>query len=61
MPWDEWSIVLNCLPDSPLRERLASAGAMQKELNRSHLHEAVAGGVVLPGVRLVRGHHVRIS
>lgn len=58
---DEWSIVLSYLPDSPLRERLASVGAIQKELNRSHLQEAVAGGVALPGVRLVRGHHVRIS
>lgn len=61
MSSDEWAIVLSCLAESPLRERLASAGAVQKEVNRSHLQEAVAGGVVLPGVRLVRGHHVRIS
>jgi len=60
MSWDEWAIVLSCLAESPLRERLAGPGAVQKELNRSHLQEAVAGGVVLPGVRLMRGHHVRI-
>jgi hypothetical protein len=59
--WDEWTFLLNLIPDSGLRERLAREGAVQQELNRSHLQEAVAGGVVLPGVRLVRGHHVRLS
>ena len=61
MSWDDWAIVLGCLAESPLRERLARADGVQRELNRSHLQEAVAGGTVLPGVRLVRGHHVRIS
>jgi hypothetical protein len=61
MSWDEWATVLSCLAESPLRERLARAAAFQKELNRSHLQEAVAGGVVLLGIRLVRGHHVRVS
>jgi hypothetical protein len=61
MCWDEWAIVLSCLAGNPLRERVGRAGAVQKELNRAHLQEAVAGGVEVPGVRLVRGHHVRIS
>ena len=61
MSWEEWAIVLNCLEQGPLGERLARADVVQKELNRSHLQEAVTGGVVLPGVRLVRGHHVRLS
>jgi hypothetical protein len=61
MSWDEWAIVLNCLAEGPVRERPARAAVLQKELNRTQLQEAVAGGVVLPGVRLVRGHHVRIS
>jgi hypothetical protein len=61
MSCDEWAIVLNCLTESPLRERLAKTAVVQKELNRVHLQEAIAGGVVLSGVRLVRGHHVRLS
>ncbi len=61
MSWDEWAIVLSCLAESPLRERLAKTAVVQKELNRPHLQEALAGGAALPGVRLVRGHHVRLS
>ena len=61
MSWEEWAMVLSCLADNPLGERLVRAGTVQKELNRAHLLEAAAGGVVLPGVRLVRGHHVRMS
>ncbi len=61
MSWDEWAMVLSCLVEIPLRERLAKTAVVQKELNRAHLQEAIAGGVVLPGVRLVRGHHVRVS
>jgi hypothetical protein len=61
MSWDEWALVLSCLAEGPLHECLARRAAVEKELNRSHLQEAIAGGVVLPGVRLVRGHHVRMS
>ncbi len=61
MSCDEWAIVLSCLSESPLRERLAKTAVVQKELNRPHLQEALAGGAALPGVRLVRGHHVRLS
>jgi hypothetical protein len=60
MSWDEWAVVLSCLADNPLRERLTRAGVVQKELNRLHLLEAVAGSIVLPGVQLVRGHHMRM-
>ncbi|MCL4393316.1 MAG: siphovirus Gp157 family protein [Chloroflexi bacterium] len=61
MSWDEWTFVLNCLAEGPLRERLARIEETQRELNRPHLQEAIADGVVLSGVRLVRGHHVRMS
>jgi hypothetical protein len=61
MSWDEWAGVLRCLGDSPLLERLASASAVQREVDRPRLQEAVASGVGLPGVRLLRGHHVRVS
>jgi hypothetical protein len=61
MSWDEWAMVLSCLAESHLRERLAKTAVVQKELNRGHLQEAIAGGIVLPGVRLVRGHHIRLS
>jgi hypothetical protein len=61
MSWDNWAIVLSCLGDNPLRERLATTNGIQREVDRPHLQEAVAGGVVLPGVCLVRGHHVRMS
>jgi hypothetical protein len=60
MSWDEWAMVLSRLAESRLRERFAKT-AVQKELNRGHLQEAIAGGIVLPGVRLVRGHHIRLS
>jgi hypothetical protein len=59
--WDEWRFVLEVLPSGPLRERLAAQGARQRELNRAHLQEAIAGGVQLAGVRLARGHHIRLS
>ena len=45
----------------PGLEHVTKAGAVQKELNRAHLQEEIAGGVVLPGVQLVRGHHIRMS
>ena len=61
MSWDEWAIMLSCLAESPLRECLAKTAVVHKELNRPQLQEALAGGVALPGVRLVRGHHVRLS
>lgn len=61
MSWDEWTFVLSCIAEGPLRERLAGTAETQKELNRPHLQQAIEGGVVLSGVRLVRGHHVRMS
>jgi hypothetical protein len=60
MPWDEWAIVLSCLGDNPLGDRLARASTIQREVDRPRLQEAVAAGVVLPGVRLVRSHHIRV-
>jgi hypothetical protein len=58
--WDDWALLLDLLPASPVRERLVRDGVKHKELNRSQLEEAVKGAVVLPGVRLVRGQHVRV-
>lgn len=61
MTWDEWAVLMSLPPNSPLRERLAKEGVVGKELNRSHLQEAVAGRVVVPGVGLIRGHHLRLG
>lgn len=61
MSWDEWAIVLSCLGNNPLGEHLIRVNAIQREVDRPRLQEAVAGGVMLPGVRLVRGHHIRMS
>ena len=59
--WDDWMILLDLVPAGPERERLAQGGAKQKELDRAHLAEAIKGGVVLPGIQLVRRQHVRFS
>ena len=59
--WDEWVFLLDLLPAGPLRDRLARDGGERKELNRAHVEDALKRGVVLPGVRLIRGQHVRVS
>jgi hypothetical protein len=59
--WDDWAYLLNLVPAGPERERLAQGGVQQKELDRAHLEEAIKGGVVLPGIQLVRRQHVRFS
>jgi hypothetical protein len=59
--WDDWAYVLHLVPAGPERDRLARGGAKQKELDRAHLEGAIKDGVVLPGVQLARGQHVRLS
>jgi hypothetical protein len=58
--WDDWAFLLDFLPPGPVRERLLRDGVKQEEVNRSHVEEAIKGGVVIPGVQLVRGQHVRV-
>jgi hypothetical protein len=58
---DDWAYLLDLVPAGPERERLVRDGVKQKELDRAHLEEAIEGGVVLPGIQLVRGQHVRLS
>jgi len=59
--WDDWEYLLDLVPAGPERERLAQGGVKQKELDRTHLEEAIKGGVVLPGIQLVRRQHIRLS
>ena len=59
--WDDWEYLLDLVPRGPERDRLARGGVKQKELDRAHVEEAIKDGIVLPGVQLVRGQHVRLS
>jgi hypothetical protein len=59
--WDEWKMVLDALPPSPLAERLADESAVTKEIDRTRLSDALQSGASIQGVELVRGHHIRLS
>jgi len=60
--WPEWLEILETLPLGPLRERLTDGEgkAVQKELHRGILSDAMARGEVIEGVLLVKGNHVRL-
>jgi hypothetical protein len=62
LTWPEWCEVLEVLPPGPVRERLqgADGNAVQKELQRGILSDAVARGEQIPGVALVKGSHIRL-
>jgi len=62
LPWPEWIEILESLPAGTLRDRL-SAGEekfVEKELQRGILSDALFRGKAIPGVMLVKGHHVRL-
>ena len=60
--WPEWIEILTALPQDPLRDRLREVGgkAVQKELQRGILADALARGEAITGVSLVKGNHVRL-
>jgi hypothetical protein len=60
--WPEWIEILTALPQGPLRDRLREVGgkAVQKELQRGILADALARGEAITGVSLVKGNHVRL-
>jgi len=63
LTWPEWCDILEALPPGTLCDRLRSAEgtAVQKELQRGVLSDAVGRGEDVPGVTLVRGSHVRLK
>ena len=60
--WPEWIEILAALPQGPLRDRLGDVAgkAVQKELQRGILADALARGEAIAGVWLVKGNHVRL-
>ena len=60
--WPEWREVVEALPSGALRDRLqdAEGKAVQKDLQRGVLADALARGQEIPGVALVKGSHVRL-
>jgi hypothetical protein len=60
--WSEWTEILESLPAGALRERLRAGQGkfIEKELQRGILSNALACGEGIPGVALVKGHHVRL-
>jgi hypothetical protein len=62
LTWPEWREIVDWLPPGPLRDRLGAADgkAVQKDLQRGILSDALARGETITGVSLVKGHHVRL-
>ena len=62
LTWPEWTEILEALPAGTLRERLAAGEGkfIEKDLQRGILSDALARGEVIPGITLVKGHHVRL-
>lgn len=62
LSWPEWHEILESLPPSDLRDRLrdAEGRAVQKELQRGIVADALARGEAIIGVSLVKGNHVRL-
>ena len=62
LTWPEWIEILTALQQGPLRDRLREVGgkAVQKELQRGILADALAHGEAITGVSLVKGNHVRL-
>jgi hypothetical protein len=62
LSWPEWHEILEALPPGGLRDRLRAAEcrAGQRELQRGILADALARGEAIPGVTLVKGHHIRL-
>ena len=62
LTWPEWREIVDSLPPGLLRERLGTADgkAVQKDLQRGILSDALARGETITGVSLVKGHHVRL-
>ncbi len=62
LSWPEWHEILEGLPPGGLRDRLQAADgrAVQRELQRGILADALARGEAIPGVTLVKGNHVRL-
>lgn len=62
LSWPEWHEILESLPPSGLRDRLrdGEGRAVQKELQRGILADALGRGEEVPGASLVKGNHVRL-
>ncbi len=62
LSWPEWHEILEALQPGGLRDRLRAAEgkAVQRELQRGILADALARGESIPGVTLVKGNHVRL-
>lgn len=62
LSWPEWHEILEGLQPGGLRDRLRAAEgqAVQRELQRGILADALARGEAIPGVTLVKGNHVRL-
>jgi hypothetical protein len=61
LPWPEWRQLLAAVPISPIRYRLEASEQSGKAVDRIRLADALKSGQVIPGARLVRGQHVRLS
>ncbi|MBC8166008.1 MAG: siphovirus Gp157 family protein, partial [Bryobacteraceae bacterium] len=62
LTWPEWREIVELLPSCPLRNRLENADgrAVQKELQRGILSDALTRGDTIEGVSLIKGKHVRL-
>ena len=62
LSWPDWMEIVGSLAAGALRDRLAAGEGkfVQKELQRGILSDALARGEMIPGVTLVKGHHVRM-
>jgi hypothetical protein len=61
LSWSEWQQLLSVVPVGPLRSKLLAPESGASSIDRARMVDALKGGQSVPGARLIRGQHVRLT
>jgi hypothetical protein len=61
LPWSDWQQLLSVVPLGPLHSKLVESEDGGKFVDRGRMVEALRSGQTVPGARLVRAQHVRLT
>ena len=61
LPWSDWQQLLSVVPVGPLHSKLLDSENDGKSIDRARIVEALRSGQTVPGARLIRGQHVRLT